>query len=165
MTPEFVEYLDKLDRFARGESAAEDAYRREIAEKMAALERQRAFAFRRLNLVRTIAESVAAAPDEERAAALGNAACMREIGWTGASEPQREVMARFAPVAVAIWRVAVAASADPASAGEQEKEAAKPAEIDAAFADFEAWYAANRKGTFWNLMDQEPLNLPLVEVS
>ena len=160
-TPEFANYLAELDRFARGESTAEEEYRREIAKKLADLERQRAFAFRRIAIVRTVGEGVRNAADAEQAVSLGNAACMHEIGWTGATEAQRETMAQFAPVSVAIWQLA---APQPKGEADEKMPPAKPEDIDTAFAKFEAWYSANRQGTFWNLMDQEPLNLPLVEI-
>jgi hypothetical protein len=146
-------YLDRLDQAARSASIAEDAYRKEAMERIKLLERQRAFAFRRLNLVRAVAASLAEAKDEAEAAASGSAALLRELNWNGASESQREVVNRFLPVVAALWRMREGATAD-----------ADVSPADAALAEFETWFAANRHAPFESLMDTEVLELPLVEV-
>jgi hypothetical protein len=46
--------IDNLDAAARSASVAEEKFRREVVERIAALERARAFAFRRLNFVKAI---------------------------------------------------------------------------------------------------------------
>src|SRR5690606_34856718 len=102
-----------------------ESYRREIAARMAELERQRAFAFRRLNLVRVIAAKVSGAGDEAEAVALGSAAFLREVEWTGATEAQREVVNRFIPVATAIWKVAA-----PPPENREDEEVPDAARID-----------------------------------
>jgi hypothetical protein len=146
-------YLDRLDRAARAASAEEDTYRKVTMERIKALERQRAFAFRRLNLVRAVAASIADANDEAEAAARGSATFLRELNWNGASERQREVVDKFLPVVTALWQMRDGSLPD----GE-----AGPA--DAALADFERWFAENRNAPFESLMDTEVLELPLVEV-
>ena len=61
-TPSF---LDELKSAADRISVAEDELRREVAERTKALANERAFAYRRLNLMRAIAEVVAGAESEE----------------------------------------------------------------------------------------------------
>jgi hypothetical protein len=51
-------------------------------ERIKALERQRAFAFRRLNLVRAVAASLDGAKDEAEAAARGSSSFLREVSGT-----------------------------------------------------------------------------------
>ncbi len=53
--------------------AAEAAFRRDAAERIKALERERAFAFRRLNLMRAVADALATAETEEAAVATARA--------------------------------------------------------------------------------------------
>ena len=73
---------------------------------------------------------------------------LREVGWSGATEPQREVADRFAPVVAALAAAASDEPADPA----------------AALAAFEAWFAEARGAPFLGLMEREVVELPLVEI-
>src|SRR5262245_97691 len=95
--------LDRLDRAARDASIAEEAYRREAAARFKALEQERAFAFRRLNLVRSLSSAMRGAEDEAKAMERAFASLITELGWSGTSESQREVLERFKPVSVALW--------------------------------------------------------------
>jgi hypothetical protein len=146
-------YLQRLDAIARSANAAEDAYRREAAERIKELERERAFSFRRLTLVSAIARSMAGANEEAEAIERGSDAFLREIGWTGATESQRQVLERFKPIIKSLWRMS-----------RDEPPAVDVQSIDVDLAAFEAWFAENRNGTFLSLMDAEPLELPLVDV-
>jgi hypothetical protein len=146
--------IDNLDAAARSASVAEEKFRREVVERIAALERARAFAFRRLNFVKAIVAAVAGAEDHPSAIAQANAAFLRETSWNGASASQREVMEQFAPVANAIW--------DARQTGENDSESA--AAIEQQLAAFEQWFERNRNAPFLSLMDREVLELPLVEV-
>lgn len=146
-------YLDRLDHAARSASIEEEDYRREAMEQIKLLERQRAFAFRRLNLMRAVAASLAEAKDEAEAAACGSAAFLRELNWNGATERQREVVDKFLPVVIALWQMR-----DDAAVTDSE---VNPA--GAALAEFEKWFSENRNAPFEALMDTEVLELPLVE--
>ena len=68
ITATFV--LEELQAAARDADLAEAAFRRQVATRVAELERDRAFAYRRLNLMKAIAEAVAS-----RTAAAG--CCIR----------------------------------------------------------------------------------------
>ncbi len=142
-------YLDGLDAAARAASTAERDWQAEAARRAAELKAERAFAWRRLNLMRSLAGAVRGGEDEETALAAGRAAFLRETGLTGATEAQRQVAERFAPVLIAI-RAAIA-----------EDGAGDPS---AALAAFEAWYAEDRGRPFLALMEREIVDLPLVEV-
>ena len=50
-------YIEGLQQAADKAQSAEAAYRREAAARIAILERERAFAFRRMNLMRSVAEA------------------------------------------------------------------------------------------------------------
>ena len=156
--PAIAAYLSQLEARAREESIAEEQFRRGIAERLKELERRRAFAYRRLTLVRSVATGLGGAVSEEEAAENGTAAFMREIGWNGATEAQREVAQRFRPVAAAIWR----ASQPPSDAGEAAGE--EDVAVDEALAEFERWFEIARNAPFMSVMDREPLVLPLVEI-
>jgi hypothetical protein len=145
--------IAQLDAAAHAASVAEESYRSEAAERVKGLERARAFAFRRLNLVREVARAMTGAKDEAEALQSGAAAFLREVNWTGGSESQREVIERFKPILAALWRMS----------GEEAPTGDAP-DIGKDLADFETWFAANRAGSFLSLMDGEVLELPLVEV-
>lgn len=150
----FATYLESLDVAARAASTAERGWQAEAARRAAELKSERAFAWRRLNLIRAVVAAVrGAGEDEEAALAAGRAAMLREVAWTGATEAQRQVAEQFAPVVQAI-RAAAAEDGGEDAGGD-------PA---AALAGFEAWYAEARGMPFLALMEHETLDLPLVEV-
>lgn len=146
-------YLDRLDRAARSTSIEEESYRREAVERIKHLERRRAFAFRRLNLVRAVAASLDDAKDEAEALARGSSTFLHEVNWNGATERQREVVEKFLPVVIALWQM----REGPPSDGETT-----PADV--ALAAFEQWFAEHRNAPFETLMETEVVELPLVEV-
>jgi hypothetical protein len=144
--------VNRLDGAARSASAAEETCRHEAAERIRGLELARIYAFRRLNLVKSIASAMSGAKNQEEAMAWATSAFLREVNWTGASESQREVIERFQPMIDALWRL---------QQGEPET---NEGEFERKLAAFETWFAENRNGTFLSLMDGEVLELPLVEV-
>jgi streptogramin lyase len=141
------DFLQELDRLAREAQRQELLFRDEAAAGIARFERDRQFAFRRFNLAREIAAAVveSAGEDEALVGALGVLA--REIGWSDESVARERLGDPVRPVAIAIWR---------ASQG-------KEANVAAAFADFEEWYASARGGPFLALLDREMPERPLVE--
>jgi hypothetical protein len=146
----FATWLETLTADARAASIAEQQYQKEAARRAAELKTERAFAWRRLNLMRAIAAAVRPAEDAAAATAAGRVAMLREVGWNGATQAQRDVADRFDPVVLAVW----AATRPDAQDG---------GEAAAALAEFEAWYA--ERGTpFLALMEREIPELPLVEV-
>ncbi len=146
-------YLDELDRQAKAANVAEDEFRRNIAKRVRELEEERAFAFRRLNLMKSVGQAVADAKDEEEVKVRGSAAFLTEVGWTGGSQFQRDVVEKFAPVALAVW-----------AASKPEAKDEDAAEITKELAAFEAWFAQDRETPFLTLMQQEIPELPLVEI-
>src|SRR5262249_1953881 len=116
---------------------------------VALLERQRAFSYRRLNLMRPVTAAVAAAATEEAALASGLATLRAELGWDSDSDSRSETVARFADVVRAIL----------ASCAETEEAAA----VSRALAAFESWYAVRYQRPFWILFEQYMPEMPLVE--
>jgi hypothetical protein len=154
-------YLDELERAARGASAAEEAYRREAAARFRQFEQERAFGFRRLNLMRTVTAAVGEAQDEDEAAQAGGQAFLRELEWSAATELQRQTLEQFRPVILAAWRLT---QAEEEAADVASDVAADVAALAAALTTFEQWFAAARDMPFLSLMEREPVELPLVEV-
>jgi hypothetical protein len=144
-------FLEALEAAASSAGAAETAFRREAAERIKSLERERSFAFRRMNLMRPIAEAVARAESEELAVAGSLAILRSKLGWSSDSEARSAVLARFAPVVQGLY-----ASLRP--------EGDAPAINVLALLDaFETWYEATHRVSFWSLFDQPMPETPLVD--
>jgi hypothetical protein len=145
MTPVLAPLLDTLKAVAERAGETEKAYRRETVQRIAALERERTFAFRRLNFMRAVIAAVAGAETEEEATTRAAAALCDQIGWDGVSEARTAVLDQFATVTKAI-------SADLDQEAEQSR--GDGAAVLAALGAFEAWYGATHTGPFWALFDQ-----------
>jgi hypothetical protein len=143
--------LDELKCATERATAAENDFRREFAQRIKALESERAFAFRRFNLVRNIAEVVAGAESEEIAVAGATAMLRVKLGWSSDSEARAAVLSRFAPVAQAMF----ASLAPP-------DDAAAP-DVIAALAQFERWYGETHPNPFWILFENYMPETPVVD--
>jgi hypothetical protein len=144
-------FIDELAAAADSSSVAEAEYRREAAERIKVLAQERAFAFRRLNLMRDMARAMMGAETEEAAVACALAALRSRLGWTGDSEVHAAILSRFGPVAEALF-----AGLDP------DGEAPAP-DAASALAEFEAWYAGNHAAPFWALFERYMAETPLVD--
>jgi hypothetical protein len=151
MTLATTSFLDTLKAAAEEANVAEAEYRREAAQRIAALERQRAFAFRRLNLMRVVADAVATAESEEIAVANALAVLRGKLGWSTDTEATTEVLSRFAPVAKAAFRSFVPSEDGPSL------------DVPDALAQFEAWYAGSHGTPFWALFEHYIAETPLVD--
>lgn len=142
-------WIEELTEATRTAEAAEAAYRAEYAKRVEMLAQERAFAFRRANLLRAVADAVAGAEDEAAAVAHGLATLRSRLGWGSGSAAQEEIVARFAPVCAALRE-----------GDAQAKEAADPAE---ALAGFEAWHLEARGIPFWVLFERWMPETPVVD--
>lgn len=149
---DFSKLLDELAARASEAGVAEQQFQKEVARKMAELKEERAFAWRRVNLLRAIATAVDDAKDEEEARTAGRKCFYREVGWNGGTQNQREVCEGFEPVVLAVW------------AATREEDRADADKVEQAFQEFETWYAETRKNPFLSLMERDIVELPLVEV-
>jgi hypothetical protein len=154
-TPSF---LDELKVAADRCSLAEDAFRREIAARTKELENERAFAFRRLNLMRAIAEVIAGAEGEEIAVAAANAVLRAKLGWTDNSEARDVVISRFVPVAQAMFS-SLSPQTEPASRGKK----APARDVLEQLTGFEKWYAETHPKPFWILFETYMPETPVVD--
>jgi hypothetical protein len=146
-----VSFLEDLQAAARDAEAAEVAFRREVATRIAELEQQRAFAFRRLNLMTAIAEAVGPAEDEPAAVAYALAALRARLGWESDSEARAAVLARFAPVAQTVF-----ASLMPDNEN-------SITDVPAALTQFETWYSQTHTTPFWTLFEHYIPETPRVD--
>ncbi|NNM72440.1 hypothetical protein [Enterovirga aerilata] len=135
---------------ATGANGAEAALREDFARRIAALAEERAFAFRRLNLLTAITDSVTRADDEDMAAVYGLSHLRHRLGWSETEGVRDEVLERFAPVCRALHA---------ASRPEPDPEADPGAEL----ARFEAWYRERVGSSFWVLFENPMPETPLVD--
>ncbi len=146
-----MSFLEDLRVAARDAEAAEAGFRREVAARISDLEQQRAFAFRRLNLMQAIAEAAGPAEDEPTAMAYALAALRARLNWESDSEARAAVLARFAPVAQAVF----------ASLMPDDDNSA--ADVAAALTQFEIWYSQTHTAPFWTLFEHYIPETPRVD--
>jgi hypothetical protein len=143
-------FLDDLSAATGVAEAAEAAFRREAAARIAALEGERAFAYRRLNWMRTVAAMVTGVADEETAVAHVRSALRTRLGWQGENAGHDAALDRFAAVAQAAFAVQ-------APGGDED------ADVAEALVAFETWYAETHGRSFWALFEHYIPETPLVD--
>ena len=146
-------YLDALKLSADRSAIAENEFRSQIAGRIKELERQRSFAFRRLNLMKEVSGVIAGAESEEIAVAAATAVLRAKLGWTNDSEARVAVVSSFAPVAQAMF-----ASLAPVESDDEEKP-----DVIGTLGEFEAWYAATHPNPFWVLFENYMPETPVVD--
>jgi hypothetical protein len=94
-------FLFTLETAAQAADAEETAFRREPTARIETLERARTFAFRRLNVLRAMAEVARRAPDPGASLAAGLGLIRDRLGWTSVEdEARRAVLDELGPLAV-----------------------------------------------------------------
>jgi hypothetical protein len=151
MTAAMTAFLDALKSAAVEAEVAEKQYRREAAQRIAGLERERSFAFRRLNLMRAVAAAVAGAEEEEVAVANAVAVLREKLGWVTPSEAREEVLSRFAAIGAAAFQ------------SEETSELVAAPSVQEALADFENWYGSCHPAPFLALFEQYIPDRPRVD--
>ena len=134
---------------------AETEFRRTMNQRVAELAQARAFAHRRMNIMRSLLEVVGQAQSEEIAVAGAIAALRSRIGWRDDSEARDEVLSEYAKVAAAAF-----AATHEAEEGKATREAPDAAQ---ALAGFEAWYEEARGKPFWVLFEHYMPETQLVD--
>jgi len=143
--------LGDLKAAAEAAKSAEMDFRQEAARRIAALEKERAFAFRRLNLMQVVAKAVHSAESEEIAVANALTMLGARLGWNSGTKLRASVFAHFSPVALAAFRVVAPDSEGPA------------ADVREELAAFENWYAETWGTAFWNLFENPMPDTPRVD--
>ena len=145
-------FLDSLKESAAKADSAEADFRREIGERIKNFEQERAFAYRRLNFMRALADATAAAESEEIAVANALAVVRTKLGWSSDSEARAAVLSRLAPVAQAMFtRLSPPEKDEP------------PPDIAKALANFEKWYGETHEQPFWVLFEHYMPETPRVD--
>lgn len=145
----FLEFLRTATLRA---DAEETKLRREFSERLKGIEQDRAFAYRRYNLMRLLAEAMSGAESEEIAVGNAIAALRARLGWHGDSEAHDAVLSRFAPVGQALF----------ADLAPPEAEADE-VDVTAALKEFEVWYAERHGSPFWILFENYIPETPVVD--
>jgi hypothetical protein len=146
-------YLDVLKLSAERSAAAEDEFRRGIAERTRQLEKERSFAFRKLKLISDISAAIAETESEEIAVATATAMLRAKLGWVSDSEARMQVVSSFTPVAQAMFASLSSSESD---------DEAKP-DVIRSLADFEAWYEKAHPHPFWFLFENYMPETPVVD--
>lgn len=153
MTPAAKALVAEFEFAARTAQATEAELRKRMAGEIARLERQRAFAFRRTRLIRTLAASAGTAASEpEQTWSVQRQAVRDELGWTEDSVAYDAILARLQPVALAVWKCACATS-------DGDAPTAVVPELEA----FEAWFEGVHGKSFYALFDQYVTEVPVVD--
>ena len=148
-----VAYLAALRRAAERRADAENAFRANIATRLRELEQERAFSYRRFNLLNEVSGVVAGAESEEIAVAVATAVLRAKLGWAEDSEARVAVASAFAPVAQAMF-----ASLAPVESDDEPRP-----DVLAALTAFEAWYLATHPNPFWILFENYIPETPVVD--
>jgi hypothetical protein len=145
-------FLATLEAAAHAADAEETTFRREAAARIETMERARTFAFRRLNVLRAMAEAAGRAPDPDASIAAQVGLIRDRIGWRRPEdETPRAVLERLAPLAASV-DAEVRAGAD-ADTGDSCAELER----------FERWYAERFGVPFWALFDHHSPETPVVD--
>lgn len=162
MTPGALALVAEFETAAKATRAAEEELRKKLTEQIASIERQRAFAFRRTRLVRSLAsalEADAAKPEGDGGEAefeakiwAGQRRAVRdELGWTRESEAYDAILAQLRPVGQAVWQCAC--TSEPGAGAVVMDELEK----------FENWFEAAHGKSFYALFDQYVPEVPVVD--
>lgn len=143
--PARMAFLARLDAARAAADVTETQFRAEAARRIEELARARAYAYRRADLMTTLAAAIETAPDAEMAVAAAQAMLRARLGWSTDSDARTEVLARFAPVALAVFEAGDDAAPEPALAA------------------FEDWYLGSRQSAFWYLFEHYLPDTPLVD--
>jgi hypothetical protein len=152
MTQTQAPALDLIAAFqlqAEAAREAEDAYRRKAAGQIEQLARERANAFRRLNLVRTVSDAIAGAGEPEAAQERARLAVADALGWSEIGPRQALVLDRLMPVFAAMQ----------AEMGEGVPGLASQDALRA----FEDWYRAETGSEFYALFERYIPDTPRVD--
>lgn len=152
MTVMTAPFLDAMKSATEAADKSEAALREEFSRRLKSIEQDRAFAYRRYNLMRAIAEGVAASDSEE--IAIGNAlAVLRSrLGWGSDSEARSAVLSHFA----AVGRAVFISMAPPEAEAEE-------VDVAAVLKQFEDWYAQKHGSPFWILFENYMPETPVVD--
>jgi hypothetical protein len=151
MTETVGRIVAQFESAAKEAHRAEMALRKQLAEQLSRLERERAFAFRRSAFVRLLAESAISQQNEDEATDAQGLAVAEELGWDGKSEAHEAILGEMKPLGGVIWRLL------------QDKGEDSGSEVAVKLARFEVWFQEKHGTPFYTLFDQYVPEAPLVD--
>lgn len=154
-------FIHALAQDAHSCEHEEKEFRRTMASRVAALAEARAFANRRMNLMKSLFATVGQAESEEIALAAATTALRTRLGWRDDSEAREEVLAEYAKVAAAAFVATREADADEDRI--LTASTADTPDIGTVLAGFEEWYVEARGKPFWVLFEHYMPETQLVD--
>lgn len=155
-------FIAELEDAAKAAQRAEIAFRKGIAAEIARHERDRQFAFRRVDLASRMAVAAQDRSARDEAIAAQIAALRAELGWYGDTPERTRIIEAWNKVAEAIWRETHGGDGGKAGA-DAGAGAGAGASVAASMLAFEAWFETEFGKPFLELFDQEIEELPVVE--
>jgi len=143
--------LAGFEAAGRAAQKSEEELRRKLAEEVARLERQRAFAFRRTRLIRALATAAEPVGTEQEAVSAQRHAVRSELGWSHESAAYGAILDLLRPVGQAVWQCACGGESVTAS------------DVHAALAEFEGKFEEAHGKSFYALFDQYVPEVPVVD--
>ena len=149
-------FLGELHAAAVAAQKDEIEFRNSVAAQIARRERERQFAFRRVEIARGMLSAASVAGTREQAVQRQIAALKAELGWHSDTGLRPRIYEAWTPVAEAVW---LSLKAEAKEGGETSPEVS----VQAAMRTFEAWYEAQIGAPFLALLDHEIPEMPVVE--
>lgn len=131
---------------------AEQDFRLTMNARVAELAQARAFAYRRMNVMRSLFDTVAAAQERDAAVARAVVMLRDRLGWRDDSDARQEVLVEYEKVAQTAF-----------DAVHPLEDNVVGSDIGEALAAFEAWYAEARGKPFWVLFEHYMPETQLVD--
>lgn len=131
---------------------AEQEFRATMNARVAELAQARAFAYRRMNVMRSLFDTVSSGLDRDAAVARAVAMLRDRLGWREDSDARQEVLAQYENVAQAAFD----------AAHPSDDNTPTPAVAEALGA-FETWYLEARGKPFWVLFEHYMPETQLVD--
>lgn len=156
-------YLTSLEQAAEAAASAEHAFKVEAEARGRALAAARAEAFRRMNFLKGLAESLGTSASGEEAVQTAHAYLRNRLGWHETTPARSEVLEHFTPVALAVHGAIQGATAPGAATADATGADAAEPNAPGAMAAFEDWYVATRETPFWYLFEHYMPQTPLVD--
>ncbi|MEO3385311.1 hypothetical protein [Mesorhizobium sp. CAU 1741] len=135
---------------------AETEFRRTMNARLAALTQARAFANRRMNLMRSMLDVVTRCEDRDVAVASALSVLRGRLGWRDDSPARDDVLSEYAKLAGAGFD----ATHQPEAPAEAS---AEPVDVGEALEAFEQWYVGARGKPFWVLFEHYMPETQLVD--
>jgi hypothetical protein len=131
---------------------AEQEFRATMNARVAELAQARAFAYRRMNVMRSLFDAVSSGQERDAAVARAVDMLRDRLGWRDDSDARQEVLVQYEKVAQTAF-----------DAVHPSEESAVEPDIGEVLAGFENWYTEARGKPFWVLFEHYMPETQLVD--